>query len=373
MTQRFGSALAAAAFILAAAGPLAGQDPGEQLRPGPDESNTRVGTRGANFLEIGVGARATALGGAYGALSEGASALYWNPAGIARDPMLTAMFSYSDLYGDFGIDHFFGGVTLPSGEGAFGVHIISLSSGEIPRTTEAFPEGGDPAFGATFEWTSLAIGFSYARQITDRLVVGATLKYAQTGIDDAKANFLGGDAGVQFRTGLLGTTLSASLLNLGSDGEFSGSLLNQIVGSGSEFFPTGRTLGINLDTRGWDMPTVFAFSVMWDLLGSPEAILAPNPIHTVQLVTDAVDAIDTAIQARVGVEYGYREIFFLRAGKFWPNEEGTGEFHDFSYGLSGGFGIAVPIAGSRLKIDYAYTDRGLLDNIQVFSVEYASR
>ncbi len=199
--------------------------------------------------------------------------------------------------------------------------------------------------------------------------MGATLKLVQTGIRDAGATFVGGDAGVQFRTGLLGTTLGASLLNLGSDGEFSGTLINRILDAEEEVYPTDRTLGVQLDTRGWDMPTVLTFGVMWELVGTADALFAPNPDHSLQLVTDAVDAIDTDIQARFGIEYGFRDLFFLRAGKYLANEAHT-DFRDFGYGLSGGFGVAIPLGDSRLAFDYAYTDRGLLDNIQVFSVEY---
>jgi hypothetical protein len=371
MTRRWIEVLTATFFILALAGPLAAQQ-GDQLLPETDENNSRVATRGANFLEIGVGARAMGMAGAYGALSTGSSALYWNPAGIAVEPAFTAMFSYNDMYGDFGIDHFYGGVTLPMGVASVGLHIISLSSGDMVRTTENFPEGGDPQFGETFSWTSFAIGGSYARQITDRLVVGATVKYAQTGIDDAKANFIGGDAGVQFRTGLLGTTIAATLLNVGSDGKFSGTLLNNQFTAANEVFNTDKTIGTELHVEGWDMPTVFTFSVLWDLLGSPEALLAPNPMHNLLLVTDAVDAIDTDIQGRVGLEYNYRELFFVRGGKQWFNENHA-DFRDFADGLSGGFGVAVPLGENRLHLDYAYTDRGLLDGIQIFTVEFTSR
>nr|HPI73656.1 hypothetical protein [bacterium] len=42
-----------------------------------------VGTGAAAFLEIGVGARAMAMGGAYTSIANDATALYWNPAGIA--------------------------------------------------------------------------------------------------------------------------------------------------------------------------------------------------------------------------------------------------------------------------------------------------
>lgn len=70
--------------LLVGGGNLAAQRQGTFLTPGNDESTTRVGARGANFLEIGVGARAQALGGAFTSLASGASAMYWNPAGIAR-------------------------------------------------------------------------------------------------------------------------------------------------------------------------------------------------------------------------------------------------------------------------------------------------
>lgn len=368
MTSRTLSLLAAFTLLLGV--PSLQAQEGTQLLPKPDEENTRVGTRGANFLEIGVGARAMAMGGAIGALANDVSALYWNPAGIARDPAFAAMFSYNEMYTGFGINHFFGGVTLPMGQGAAGISIISLASGDMTRTTESFPEGGDPQYGKTFSWSSLALGLSYGRQITDRLVVGGTVKFAQTGIEGASATFFGGDAGVQFRTGLLGTTLGASLLNLGSSGTYRGALVDRIVGGGGTLLNTQRTVGIEYNTQSWDMPTTFTLSVMWDLVGSPDAVFAPNPDHAVRVVTEATDAIDTNVQSRLGVEYSYRDMFFVRGGKFFANELHTSGFRDFGYGLSGGFGLAIPLGQSRLSFDYAYTDRGLLSNIQVFSVEF---
>ena len=43
-----------------------------------------VGTTSANFLKIDVGARAAAMGGAFTALADDGSSLYWNPAGITQ-------------------------------------------------------------------------------------------------------------------------------------------------------------------------------------------------------------------------------------------------------------------------------------------------
>ena len=41
---------------------------------------SKTGTTAAQFLKIGIGARALAMGGAYSAVSDDATALYWNPA-----------------------------------------------------------------------------------------------------------------------------------------------------------------------------------------------------------------------------------------------------------------------------------------------------
>ncbi|OGR42133.1 MAG: hypothetical protein A2X35_06615 [Elusimicrobia bacterium GWA2_61_42] len=51
-----------------------------------------VGTTTADFLNLPVGARAAAMGGAFSAISDDASAIYWNPAGLVQIPKLSAVF-----------------------------------------------------------------------------------------------------------------------------------------------------------------------------------------------------------------------------------------------------------------------------------------
>ena len=45
---------------------------------------SKVGTAAAQFLKIGVGARAMGLGGTFSAIANDVSTIYWNPAGIAN-------------------------------------------------------------------------------------------------------------------------------------------------------------------------------------------------------------------------------------------------------------------------------------------------
>ena len=43
-----------------------------------------VGTTAGQFLRVGLGARAVGLGGAFSALADDVTAIYWNPAGLAQ-------------------------------------------------------------------------------------------------------------------------------------------------------------------------------------------------------------------------------------------------------------------------------------------------
>src|SRR5215470_12611647 len=44
----------------------------------------KVGTFDGQFLKIGIGARAEGMGGAFVAVADDPSAVFWNPSGIAR-------------------------------------------------------------------------------------------------------------------------------------------------------------------------------------------------------------------------------------------------------------------------------------------------
>src|SRR5512135_1860180 len=74
---------------------------------------SKVGTASAQFLKIGVGARAAGMGGAFAALSNDVSAMYWNPAGMTAIPAITAGFSHSQWLAD--MSHNFAGIAVPLG------------------------------------------------------------------------------------------------------------------------------------------------------------------------------------------------------------------------------------------------------------------
>jgi hypothetical protein len=351
--------------LLLAATPLAAQI-GDQLEQDSGSPNSRVGTRGANFLELGVGARAMAMGGAYVAIAEGVESMYWNTAGLARTVGLSVGYSYSPLYPELDMGMHFVGLAVPLLGGVVGFSANVFTSGDMLRTTTDYPDGGDPLFGESFTFNAQAVGLHYAFNLTDRLQLGFAGRFIQEGIADAKANYVGLDIGALFRTGLLGTTIGASLANLGTESDYAGRAVTRRT---TETIAGGtRVSDANLVTREASVPTIFRFSILWELTGSPEALFGGVSQHRAVLLTDVSDAIDTAPQGLLGLEYSYSEILFLRGGKKWVNENrGPWEFSD---GLSGGVGFRVPFLDQHFMLDYAYVSMGDLDNVQVFTFAY---
>ena len=65
---------------------------------------SKRGTTAANFLEIGIGARALALGSAFTALADDPSTLYWNVGGLAKLKRNGFMFNHSEWIADINFD-----------------------------------------------------------------------------------------------------------------------------------------------------------------------------------------------------------------------------------------------------------------------------
>jgi hypothetical protein len=364
-------ALLAAAAATLEARPLAAQGQGTILMPGRNESVTRVATRGAAFLSLGVGARALSMAGAFGATADDLSAAYWNPAGLGDVTSASGFASHEKLYGSSGLTNTFVTGVIPAFGGAFGISFTSFSSGDIVRTTEFYPDGGDPALGSMVSWRGTSVGLHYARQFTDRLSAGATVKRASEGIEFASAAWYATDLGVRFRSGIAGSTLGFTVANLGSSARMDGpAIQRRLTQRNDPNFPTGRPLDIGLRPQLLQLPTALRFSVQTDILGGPESLMGARygAAHTLALVADVSDAIDTGIMPAFAAEYGFRRRVFLRGGGRWLNDERIGQGSGISY--SAGGGVVLPIANRRFLLDYAWRNFGALNDNQVISFQF---
>lgn len=337
-----------------------------QILPTPENPPNRQGTRGANFLEIGVGARENALAGAAASMTSGPSAWYWNPAATVDVAGFSAVASRQNLYPELDIAHNYVGVAIPVFGGVAGASFTSLNSGDIPRTTVDAPYG-DAIVGETFTWTSTEVGLGYAHRLTDRLEIGGQIKSISEGLSDARTNWLGVDLGTRFRTGLYGLTIGATVQNIGPASHMRGQLINRNVNT-DQF--NNQNTKVELRTRDTELPTLFRFSVESDLLGRASSLFGGAGRHSLRGEASFSQAIDTDVQAALGLEYSLSNLVFLRAGKrFYNDGRATGS--TASFGLAGGGGLRLPIGERFLQFDYAYTSLGQeLQNVQVFTFSF---
>ena len=321
------------------------------------QTPNRVGTAAAQFLKIESGARALAMGGAYAAIVDDPSALYWNVAGIAQIKGVEASFSHTNWIAD--LTHNFAGVVIPMGTlGHVGFSAIVLDMGEIEQTTIDQPRGT----GVLVDAYDLAIGVSYARSMTDYLSVGITGKFVQQTLWDLSARTVGIDVGFLLDTGFRGITLGMALSNFGPDLRLGGRNLVR----GYDKWPQSvgdPTIEASLKTTPWPLPTSYRISIAVDVLGHGSALIPSEGAHQLILAVDALHPNDNPEHYSVGMEYSLSRTIFARTGYKGRTDE---------QGFTVGFGLRTPVGkSSHVTFDYVFADFGLFDDIQQFSVSVA--
>jgi hypothetical protein len=167
-------------------------------------------------LALGADARALALGGAYVALAEGATAGYWNPAGLAALDSRQLHLTHDERFGL--VDGDFVALALPRTRlGNLAFSLLRVGVPNIPFTTlqdPSQPIGPDNRPVLLSEETSAdyALYLSAGRRVR-RLEVGASLKLLYSSVGSYHAYGFGLDAGLRLPLGW-GLALAANLRDL---------------------------------------------------------------------------------------------------------------------------------------------------------------
>ena len=317
------------------------------------EDISKVGTHAAQFLKLEVGAKAASLGGAYVAGVNDLSALHWNPAGLSKVGRQSVYATYMNLYA--GVQHGYVAYGTSIGRSDyFGVSATYLNSGQMEVTNLNFPEGT----GEFFSVSDIAIGLSYARNLTDRLSVGATVKFVSETIWRESASAFAFDIGSQFDTGILGIKLGMAMTNFSTKFQFHGPDLLTSVDTDEQYDGNPET-DAYLATDEWSLPLVFRLGIMVDLLG-PESEILKNNDHRVSFSFDGNDPLDHFLRFNSGLEYCFRELLALRMGYHFNYDESS---------FSAGMGLKMNVNSMPLNIDYAIVNYGTLGLVNQVSIQ----
>jgi hypothetical protein len=189
------------------------------------------GSFALEFLGLGVGARAAAMGSAYVAVAEDASAAYWNPAGLTGVEQYGFTSQHADMFQQGtqesalmrGLAQYnFVNVVVPFNQGKLGISWIRLGIDDVPRVTFDDVNGDgilgtfrdlnqngvkdigeryvdNPQIAETFTTSDNALLLSYARSLGSRVSVGGTAKIVRQSIIANRGNGFGADLGAIVR------------------------------------------------------------------------------------------------------------------------------------------------------------------------------
>lgn len=309
-------------------------------------AQSKVGTTTAQFLTIPVGGEAIGLGGAYTAIANDASALYWNPGAVSRTGKNAVYASQTNWL--VGSRHqWFGAKLMVTRQDAIGLSFNSLNYGARERvTTVDQPDGTGEYWNAS----DLSLNLTYCRNLTDRFSIGGSLKYINQQIWHESASGFAVDLGLLFITQFNGLRIAATLTNFGSELQLDGRDLLHRIDLDPQASGNNETIVARLKTDSWPIPLTFH-------VGAAMPIIRSNNM-TVTLAADAVRPTDNTETLNVGGSVEIMKILSLRGGyqTLFRNDSQTG--------MTLGLGLRVPNPFADLKFDYAFQDFGLFGNIQ---------
>lgn len=322
----------------------------------------RAGQAGASQLLVNPWARAAGLHGMNTAVAKGIEALQLNPAGLAFADQTEILFTSTLWMMGSGVNVSAAGLGQRVGEsGVLGITIFSLSTGSVPITTVAVPEGNS---GATFRPQLLNIGVSYAQSFSNSIHVGFTGRLLSESIANVSASGIALDMGIQYVTGPTDNIhFGIALKNIGTPMRYSGDGLAYTYTT-----ENGYNLTANQRAEKFELPTVLNIGAAYDFtFGADHRLTAVGNFTSNSFIKDYIGG---------GVEYSFRDIAMLRVGYRYYD----GIFDTFdpdgrssaSTGISAGFSVEVPLAddGPKLGIDYGFRSTAPFNNTHTFGVRF---
>lgn len=323
------------------------------------------------FLSVGVGARAFAMGNVAVASQKGVESAYWNPASLVD---LSKKYEISAMHAEYfagmaAYDYVGFGIKLDE-KSALALSIIRYGVDDIPNTLELIDKDGNIRYDlvTTFSAADYALFISYAKKTKiEGLSLGGNVKliYRHTG-DFASAYGFGIDAAVKYKRGkwqmgaLLrdaSSTFNAWVFKTDDLEKVFNTTGNDIPENSTEITLPRLILGVSRDVRLSDKVSVLAeLDADFTFDGKRHTLIEGDPV---------------SIDPHMGLEFQYKSLIYLRMGVGNIQRE-----TDFKQKESLVFqpNMGLGIHYKNFRLDYALTDIGdqsISKYSNVFSLSYA--
>jgi len=334
----------------------------------------QVGITAVPFLQIEPDSRSTGMGNTGVALADNASAIFWNPAGLAFQNQSQVNLTHANWLPAFNADLFYDylvGTYHVDGIGTIGGHITFLNLGEQIRTDETGLELG------RFNSFEISAGLSYGFRLSDNFAIGTGIRYIHSSLADGSVSgqsispgsSIGVDLAALYKTNpfqvanrMASFNAGFNLSNIGPGIQYTDNAqkdpLPTIFRAGWAYKMDIDSNGLNTITFSNDISKIMArnervgsdpenpeyesmgvFEALFNSWGSYERF---NGTETVTV------SLAQQLMFGFGLEYWYDNLFALRTGYYYEHpENGDREF------ITLGAGIRYNIFG--VDFSYLYT------------------
>lgn len=319
-------------------------------------NSDRAGQAGATELLINPWARSSGFAGANTASVRGLEAQYLNVAGMAFTKKTEVLFANTQwLVGSGVMINSFGLSQKIGDAGVLGLGVMNMSFGEIDITTTNLPEGGIGTFSPNY----LNIGLSYAKNFSNSINGGITVRVINQNISNLSATGVAFDAGISYTTTLGNRDkeknkdnlqFGISLKNVGPPMKFDGdglSVRGNVPGS-------DNSITLEYRSAKYEMPSSLNIGVTYHW----------RDAKLVNRVTGAANFTSNSFskdQFRFGLEYSFKDMFMVRGGYVLQFGKGGNDIATSALtGPTAGATVQVGLGkkgsdkSTKLGIDYSF-------------------
>ena len=316
----------------------------------------KVGTSAAQFLKIGVGARANALAGAVVAQVDDGTSGFWNPAGYAYQREMGVVFNHNPWVLDINEDYL--AFSIPIKENStLGFSLLASTMGDQEVTTIELEDGT----GYYYSVSDIAFAVSFGQKLSNRLAYGLSMKYIRLSAYNEVAQTFALDLGSILNTQINGLTIGMALSNFGGDLQYTGT---DLIASVDPYNMTDGNYDSKayISTQSWPLPLQIRIGLAWRVFGDESLYpFIDSDNKSLIFEVDAIHPNDSSERLVFGGEYGLNNMLFLRGGYMMD--------YDLQKGFTVGGGLRLPLQSfGNIRVDYSYTPMEYFGNNSQFSI-----